>query len=215
MPNCFSILSLLLCMVSKNVLISFFFFTHSCPVFPASSTEDCLSSIVQSCLLCHRLIDQRCLVLFLGFLSCSIDLYFFVCARACVCVCEYYFDKCSFVVQSEVKESDSSSSIFLSQDCFLAIWGLLCFHRSCKNFCSNFEKNAIDNLIEIALTLQTALDSAVILTIESSNSRTWYIFPSNLYYLFLSSASYNIQSTSLLYPQVGLFLGILFFLMLW
>ena len=30
----------------------------------------------------------------------------------------YFFDYCSFVVQSEVQESDSSSSVFLSQDCF-------------------------------------------------------------------------------------------------
>ena len=28
------------------------------------------------------------------------------------------FDDCSFVVKSEVREPDSSSSIFLSQDCF-------------------------------------------------------------------------------------------------
>ena len=31
-------------------------------------------------LLCQRLIVQRCVSLFLGFLSCSIDLYFFFCA---------------------------------------------------------------------------------------------------------------------------------------
>ena len=36
-----------------------------------------LSSTVCSCLLCHRSIDQRHLGLLLGFLSCSIDLYFF------------------------------------------------------------------------------------------------------------------------------------------
>ena len=29
-----------------------------------------------------------------------------------------YFDYCSFVVQSEVREHDTSRSIFLSQDCF-------------------------------------------------------------------------------------------------
>ena len=32
--------------------------------------------IVYSCLLCHRLIDHRCMGLFLGFLFCSINLYF-------------------------------------------------------------------------------------------------------------------------------------------
>ena len=30
----------------------------------------------------------------------------------------YYLDDCSFVVQSEVRKVDSSSSILLSQDCF-------------------------------------------------------------------------------------------------
>ena len=38
------------------------------------------SDIVWSCLLCHRLIDHRFMGLFLGFLSCSIDLYFCFCA---------------------------------------------------------------------------------------------------------------------------------------
>ena len=31
---------------------------------------------VYSCLLYHRLIDQKCVLLFLGFLTCSVDLYF-------------------------------------------------------------------------------------------------------------------------------------------
>ena len=33
-----------------------------------------------SCHVCHRLIDHRCMDLFLGFLSCSTDLYFCFCA---------------------------------------------------------------------------------------------------------------------------------------
>ena len=37
-------------------------------------------SIVHFCLLCHRLIDHRCMGLSLGFLSCSIDLCFCFCA---------------------------------------------------------------------------------------------------------------------------------------
>ena len=35
----------------------------------------------------------------------------------------YYLDYYSFVVESEVRETDSSSSIFVSQDCF-------CYSRS-------------------------------------------------------------------------------------
>ena len=53
-----------------------------------------------------------CMGLSLGFLSCSSDLYFrFMPVPQCL-------DYCSFVVQSEIMEPDSSSSIFLSQDCF-------------------------------------------------------------------------------------------------
>ena len=49
-------------------------------------------SIVYSCLLCHRLVDHRCVGLFLGFLSCSINLY------VCFGLVPYCFDDCSFVV---------------------------------------------------------------------------------------------------------------------
>ena len=35
----------------------------------------------------------------------------------------------------------------------LAIQGLLCFHMNCEIFCSSFVKNAIGNLIGIALNL--------------------------------------------------------------
>ena len=40
----------------------------------------CLFTIVYSYLFCHKLIDHRCMGLFLGFLSCPIDLYFWFCA---------------------------------------------------------------------------------------------------------------------------------------
>ena len=54
----------------------------------------------------------QCVDLSLGFLFCSIDLYF------CLCAVPYCLDDCSFVVQSAVRQVDSSSSILLSQDCF-------------------------------------------------------------------------------------------------
>ena len=47
----------------------------------------------------------------LGFLFCSIDLYFFVPVPHCL-------DDCGFVVEPEVRQVDSSHSILLSQDCF-------------------------------------------------------------------------------------------------
>ena len=64
----------------------------------------------------------------------------------------YCLDYCSFVVQSEVREPDSSSSVLLSQIA-LAAQGLLCFHTNCEIFCSNSVKNAIGSLIGIALNL--------------------------------------------------------------
>ena len=50
-------------------------------LFTCSTTywRDCLFSIVYSCLLHCRWIDPKCMGLFLGFLSCSVDL--------CVCFC--------------------------------------------------------------------------------------------------------------------------------
>ena len=46
----------------------------------------------------------------LGFLFCSIDLYF------CLCAVPYCLDDCGFVVEPEVRQVDSSSSVLLSQD---------------------------------------------------------------------------------------------------
>ena len=103
-----------------------------------------LFSIVYSCLLCCKSIDRKCLGLFLGFLFCSIDL--------CVCFVPvpYCVDYYSFVVSSEVRKHDSSSSV-LSQD--LAFQGHLCFHTNLKIICSSSVKNAIGILIEVALNL--------------------------------------------------------------
>ena len=64
----------------------------------------------------------------------------------------YCLDYCSFVVQSEVREPDSPAPFF-SLKIALAIRGLLCFHTNCKIFCSSSVKNAIGNLIRIALNL--------------------------------------------------------------
>ena len=41
----------------------------------------------------------------------------------------------------------------------------MCFHTNCKLFCSSSVKNAIGNLIGVALTLQIAYDIIVIFTI--------------------------------------------------
>ena len=64
----------------------------------------------------------------------------------------YGFDDCSFVVQSEVRETDSSSSIFLFKRA-LTIQGLLCFQTNFKLFRSSSVKNVLGSLIGIALNL--------------------------------------------------------------
>ena len=64
----------------------------------------------------------------------------------------YCLDDCSFVILSEVRKPDSSSSIFLCQIA-LAIQGLLCFHTNYELGSSSSVKNAIGNLIGIALNL--------------------------------------------------------------
>ena len=60
---------------SPSVLVSFFYMELSS--FPSTTYwGGYMFSIVYSCLLCHRLGDHRYVSLSLGFLSCSLDLYF-------------------------------------------------------------------------------------------------------------------------------------------
>ena len=82
----------------------------------------------------------------LGFLFCSIDLYLFVPVPYCL-------DDCGFVVEPEVRQVDSSSSILLSQDCFGYSKFFLYFHTNCEIICSSSVKNTIGSLIGIALNL--------------------------------------------------------------
>ena len=70
------VLSLFL--VLESVLILFF----SMELFSFPSTtywRDAIFSTVYSCLLCHRLVDHRCVTLILGFLSCSTEVYSVLC----------------------------------------------------------------------------------------------------------------------------------------
>ena len=77
----------------------------------------------------------------------------------------YCTDDCGFAVQSEVRNVDSSSSIFLSQE---LLWLFGVFSVSIQTitfFYSRSVENALGNLIEIALNLQMALGTIVIFTI--------------------------------------------------
>jgi len=64
----------------------------------------------------------------------------------------FCLDDCSFAVQSEIRKVDSFSSILLYQD-YLSYLGSSVLPYDLSNFCSSSVKNAIGNLIEIALNL--------------------------------------------------------------
>ena len=70
------------------------FFPCSYPVFPVPFVEETVFPTWYSCLLWYRVINHRCMGLFLGFVSCSIDLYF------CFVPVLYCFDDCSFALFS-------------------------------------------------------------------------------------------------------------------
>ena len=68
------------------------------------------------------------------------------------------FDDSALVEYSEVRECDSSRTLFclillFSLKIALTIWGLLCFHTNRKIFDSSSVKNAVNNLIRVALHL--------------------------------------------------------------
>ena len=70
-----------------------------------------------------------------------------------VCVpVPHCFNYCDFVMLSEVKESDTSSSILCSKYCF-GYSGSFCFCINFKIICSNFVKNALNSVVGIILNL--------------------------------------------------------------
>ena len=142
-----SIVSLFLCVVLENVLISFSL--CSGPVFPELLTEE----TIYSCYFCHVLIDCVYVYFCAVYPVLSIYISSFVSLPYC-------FDYCSFVVQSEVREHDSSNFV-LSQGYF-ATHGLLCFHTNFTIICPNSVKDAVGILIGIALNLWIVLDAMVI-----------------------------------------------------
>ena len=64
----------------------------------------------------------------------------------------YCLDDGGFVIESEVRQVDSSSSFFFLKIA-LAIRGFLYFHTNCEIICSSSVKNTIGSLIGIVLNL--------------------------------------------------------------
>ena len=64
----------------------------------------------------------------------------------------YCLDDCGFVVEPEVRQVNSSSSIRLSQDCF-GYSRFVYFRTNCEIICSSSVENTAGRLIGIALNL--------------------------------------------------------------
>ena len=98
------------------------------------------------------------MVLYLGFLSYYIGLYFCFCAST---ILSWWLLLCSIIWRNEAwflqLHSTFSRLLWLLE-------GLLCFHMNCEIFFSSSVKNATGNLIGITLNLQIAFGSIVIFT---------------------------------------------------
>ena len=80
-------------------------------------------------------------------------------------LCQYHSVFMTVVLQYNLKSGRLiPPAPFFFLKTALAIWGLLYFHMNWEIFFSCSVKNAIGNLIEIALNLQVAFDSIVIFT---------------------------------------------------
>ena len=119
---------------------------HAAVQFPQHHLLKRLSfSILYSCLPCQRLIDHKCLGLFLGSLFCSIGLSVLVPVPHCL-------DDFGFVMLPEVWESYASCLVFVLQDCFGNSRSFMVPCKFCIICCSSV-KNVMGNLIGIALNL--------------------------------------------------------------
>ena len=134
-----------MCVVLERVLLSFCY--TRCPLFPARLIEEAvffpqcnLTSFVKD-----KLPKGSWVYLWYFYLVLLVYISVFV-------PIPYSLDDCGFVVEPEVRQVDSFSSILLSQD-FLAIQGFLYFHKNCEIIYSSSVKNTIGSLIGIALNL--------------------------------------------------------------
>ena len=129
-----------------SVLISFFSMWLSS--FPSITYwTGCPFSIVYSCLLCHRLVGCRCMDLILGFLSCSTDLYFCLCANTIwfwwLLLCSIVWSLGSWFLQLR----------FSFSGCLWLFWVFCASKQTLKYFVTSSVKNVLGNLIGIALNL--------------------------------------------------------------
>ena len=90
-----------------------FFFTYSCPVFPAPFIEEAVSAPLY--ILDSFVKNKVAIGAWVYFLAFYLVPLFYISVFVPV---PYCLHDCSFVVWSKVRKLDSSSSILLSEDCF-------------------------------------------------------------------------------------------------
>ena len=116
----------------------------------------------------------------------------------------YGLDDSSFILQSEVKQVDSSTSLLFLKIA-LAIRGFVCFHMNFEIMCFSSVKNTIGSLIGIAFNLQMFLGGIYIFTILiipiHEHGAFLHLFVSSV---FLSSVFYSYTYIGLLFLQVNL-----------
>ena len=139
-------------------IVQFHSFAHSCSVFQIQFVEDAVFSPLYIISFLLQIIGPVSMGLFLGSLFCSVDL--------CVCFCTIVLllDYYSSVVQFEIRELDTSSFVFLSQDYF-GYMGCSVFPYKFQNYSSSVKTTTLGLLIEVELNLQIVLSSMAILTI--------------------------------------------------
>ena len=138
-------MSLFLYMVLESVLVSFFY--RCWPVFPAPLVKEIV--FIPLYILASFFEDKVSIgawIYLWAFYSVPL-IYISVFVPVPYCL-----DDCGFVVEPEVRQVDSSSSIPLTQIA-LAVWGFLYFPTNCEIICSSSLKNTIGSLIGIALNL--------------------------------------------------------------
>ena len=140
---------------------------YSCPVFQAPHIEERVFSPLYI-LASFMWADYRSLEYFWTYYPFPWFIFFFLCHS-------HTLDDSSFVVQSEVREPNSSSSVFLSQD-GLVYWRSFVFSGKFKNFliwlCKKyswwFDRNCTESV-------ECLGEYTLLKNIDSSN-QTQYIF---------------------------------------
>ena len=140
-------MSLFLCTVLRSALISIFFFTHGCPLFPAPFTEEAVFSPLY--IFPFFVKDKVPLSGWIYFWAFYLVLLIYISGFFASMILSWLLWLCSIVWSKEgwFLQPLFFFSPFLSNA--LANQGLLCFHTTCNTFHSSSVKNTIGNLIGI------------------------------------------------------------------